>query len=72
MRCGVYFNTTCRDSSACNAGRCASSLSITLLPLVAAESAYENVCALEIGSDIDSINADQCPFEINFARNNAA
>jgi hypothetical protein len=36
------------------------------------ESAYENVCALEIGSDIDSINADQCPFEINFACNNAA
>src|SRR6478735_8674760 len=35
MRCGVYFNTTCRDSVACNAGRCASSLSITLLPLSA-------------------------------------
>src|SRR5262245_61829261 len=35
MRCGVYFNTTCRDSSACNAGRCASSLSITLPPLSA-------------------------------------
>src|SRR5947208_17023856 len=34
MRCGVYFNTTFRDSSACNAGRCASSLSITLWPLL--------------------------------------
>ncbi len=72
MRCGVYFNTTCRDSSACNAGRCASSLSITLCAIVGAESAHENVRALKIGGDIDSINADQCPFEINLARNDAA
>src|SRR6266571_3839401 len=31
-RCGVYFKTTWRESSACRAGRCASSLSITLAP----------------------------------------
>src|SRR5437762_2074206 len=32
MRCGVYFNTTWRESSACSAGRCTSSLAITLAP----------------------------------------
>ncbi len=36
------------------------------------ESAHENVRTLKIGGDIDSINADQCSFEINFACNNAA
>ena len=40
--------------------------------IVGAESAHENVRALKIGCDINSINADQCPFEINLARNDAA
>jgi hypothetical protein len=37
-----------------------------------AESAHENLRALKIRSNIDSINADQCPFEIDFARNDGA
>jgi len=40
--------------------------------IVGAESAYENVGALKIGGHIDSINADQCPFEIDLAGNDAA
>src|SRR6476469_9108107 len=40
--------------------------------IIGAEGAHENVRALKIGNDIDSINADQCPFEINFACNDSA
>jgi hypothetical protein len=40
--------------------------------IVGAESAYENVGALKIGGHIDSINADQCPFEIDLACNDGA
>ena len=40
--------------------------------IIGTESAYENVRALKIGGDLDTINADQCPFKIDFARNDAA
>jgi hypothetical protein len=39
---------------------------------VGTESAHENVRAFKIRGDIDSINAHQCSFEIDFARNDAA
>src|SRR5215471_18756160 len=42
------------------------------LAITGAESAHENLCALKSGGNIDSINADQRPVEIDFARNDAA
>jgi hypothetical protein len=37
-----------------------------------AKSADENVRALEIGCDIDSVNADQCGFEVYFPPDDSA
>src|SRR4029077_19251691 len=39
-----------------------------IFAIIRAEGAHENVRALKIGGDINSINADQCAFEINFTR----
>ena len=71
MRCGVYFKR--------RAGTVPPATPVDTLPAYRLrcrhgdpKSAHENMRALKIGGDIDSINAHQCPFEINFARNDAA
>jgi len=39
---------------------------------VCAQSTDENMCALQIGRDIDIVDADQHAFEVYFARNDGA
>ena len=72
MRCGVYFNTTLPGQFRLQRRPMRLQLVDYTFAIIGAEGAHENVRALKIGGDIDSIDADQCPFEINFARNDAA
>src|SRR6476646_4479832 len=64
MRCGVYFNTTFRDSSACNAVRCASSLSITLLPLSAPRVLTKTCALLRSGVTLTALMLTSAPSKL--------